>query len=202
MNSALSTDLRPLMPQRPVPSLELALAGGGEFRLADETPRLMTMLVFYRGLHCQQCRDYIADLDVRLPEFEKIGIATLAISGDVRDRAERTRTEWSLQNIRIGYGLTPQKARDWGLFLTHGRPRAAGMQEPPWYSEPALYLVRPDQTLFFSSVQNMPFGRSRPEDVLAGFEFMFGRGYFIDKECPARGEVLTVDEISAPAKAP
>ena len=86
--------------------------------------------------------------------------------------------------------MTPRLARDWGLFLTHGRPRAEGLPEPPWYGEPALFLVRPDGTLFFTAVQNMPFARPRFADLIAGFEFMFARGYFIDKDCPARGEIL------------
>ena len=148
------------------------------------------------NIDCQQCRDYIGDLDRRLPEFTQIGISVVAVSGDEADRAERTPADWGLTGLRIGYGLTPQIARQWGLFLTHGRPRPSGLQEPRWYSEPALYLVQPDGGLFFSSVQNMPFGRPRPEDILGGFEFMFGKGYFVDKECPARGEVLSVDEIS------
>jgi len=184
------------MPQRPVPALDVPLAGGGRFVLAEERPQLMTLIAFYRGLHCQQCRDYLVDLDGRLAEFRNIGISAVAVSGDGDDRAERTRPEWSLNELRIGYGLTPGLARAWGLFLTQGRPRPSGMQEPPWYSEPALYLVRPDGTLFFSSVQNMPFARPRPEDILAGFAFMFERGYFIEKECPARGEILRIEDIA------
>ena len=191
------SDLTPLRPRQPVPPLALLLAGGGRFELAAEAPRLMTLVVFYRGLHCQQCRDYLTELDAALPDFDRIGVGVVAISGDEAGRAERTPAEWNLQQLRIGYGLSPRAARDWGLFLTHGRPRPEGsMQEPRWYSEPGVFLVRPDGTLFFSAAQNMPFARPRFADILAGFDFMFERGYFIDKECPARGEILTLDEIT------
>ena len=183
-------DLVPLMPRQQVPPLAVRLAGGGRFDLAAEQPRIVTLIAFYRGLHCQQCSDYIADLDGRLGELEKRGISAVAISCDTSERAERTPADWGLKRLRIGYGLSFAEARHWGLFLTQGRPRKEGWSEPDVYAEPALYLVRPDGTLFFTAVQNMPFARPRIEDVCAGFDFMFDRGYFIDKDCPARGELL------------
>ena len=56
--------------------------------------------------------------------------------------------------------------------------------------EPGLFLIGTDGTLFFSAVQNMPFARPRFEDLIAGFEFLFEKGYFITKECPAKGELV------------
>jgi peroxiredoxin len=186
-------DLVPLMPRQAVPALRVPLAGGGLlFDLAAERPRIATLISFYRGLHCQQCSDYVADLHARLPDLQSRGIEAVAISCDLAERGERTPTDWGLKALRIGYGLTFQEARHWGLFLTEGRPRKEGWSEPPVYCEPGLFLVRPDGTLFFTAVQNMPFARPRIEDVVAGFDFMFDRGYFIDKDCPARGELLDV----------
>ena len=192
----MDCDLVPLLPRRPTPPLEAPLAGGGRFHLRAERPKLMTLIAFYRGLHCMQCRDYIIDLDAMLPELEARGVSTLAISGDARERAERTHADWGLRRLRIAYDLTPDEARSWGLFLTHGRPRAEGMPEPRWYSEPGLFLVEPDGNLFFSCVQNMPFARPRISDLIDGLEFLFARGYFRDKPCPARGEVVNVAELA------
>src|SRR5919106_6325553 len=45
----MTTEVAPtrgVRPDAPAPSLELPLAGGGTFRLADAAPRLFTMLVF------------------------------------------------------------------------------------------------------------------------------------------------------------
>jgi peroxiredoxin len=190
--STAATDLVPLMPRQPVPALVLPLAGGGAYDLGAEAPKLMSMVVFYRGLHCMQCRDYITELDAMLGEFDRRGIAAVAVSCDVAERGERTAGEWGLKNLRIAYGADFATARRWGLFLTEGRPRAEGLSEPPFYCEPGLFLVNPDGTLFFSAVQNMPFARPRFADLIAGFEFMFERGYFITRDCPARGEVLTL----------
>ena len=183
-------DLVPLMPRQPVPALDVALAGGGRYGLAQERPAIASLVVFYRGLHCQQCSDYIADLDARLPDLEARGISAVAISCDLAERGERTPADWGLKRLRIGYGLSLREARRWGLFLTEGRPRKEGWSEPPVYGEPGFFLVRPDGTLFLTAVQNMPFARPRVEDLCAGFDFLFERGYFRDEDCPARGEIL------------
>ena len=185
-----TTDINCLMPRQPTPTLQVSLAGGGRYVLADERPALMSMIVFYRGLHCQQCQTYLRDLETWLPEFEKRGITSVALSLDDADRGEKTSAEWDLTNLRIGYGLSPAEARKWGLFLTAGRPRASGMSEPDVCCEPAVFLIAPDKTLWFSSIQNMAFARPRFEDLIEGFEFLFARGYFRGKECPARGELL------------
>ena len=192
MIAAEKTDLVPLLPRMPVPALRVPLAGGGHYDLTTETPKLFSMSVFYRGLHCQQCQAYLGELEKLLPEFEKRGITSVAISCDGQDRGEGAKAQWSLAQTRIGYGLFPRMARDWGLFLTEGRPRAQGLSEPPICCEPALYLVAPDKTLWFSAVQNMAFARPRFADVIEGFEFLFARGYFTEKDCPARGEMITL----------
>ncbi len=185
-----TSDLRPLMPRLPVPQLGVSLAGGGEYDLHRDHPKLFSMIVFYRGLHCQQCETYLGELERLGPEFEKRGISTIAVSCDVRERGETTKSNWGLKNTPVGYGLDLATARAWGLFLTEGRPRPAGLSEPLFCCEPALYLIAPDKTLWFSAVQNMAFARPRFSDVIDGFEFLFAKGYFTEKECVARGEVL------------
>jgi len=189
-------DLVPLIPRQKAPALRVPLAGGGTYDLAAERPKLFSMLVFYRGLHCQQCNDYLVGLDRQLEEFDRRGVTSVAISCDVRERGEATPGDWGLNRLRIGYGLTPREARSWGLFLTEGRPRAKGLSEPPVCCEPGLFLINTDGTLFYTAVQNMPFARPRFEDVIAGFEFLFGMGYFITRECPAKGELLRVPEAT------
>ncbi len=60
---------------------------------------------------------------------------------------------------------------------------SAGVEEPERFSEPALYLIRPDGTLYFGSVQTMPFARAHFSDILAAIDFVLKNNY------PARGEV-------------
>ena len=186
------TDLKPIIPRQPAPRLIVPLAGGGVYDLALDEPKLFSMVVFYRGLHCQQCNAYLVELDAMLQAFDKRGVSTVAISCAEAARGERTRADWGLKQLQVGYGLTPRAARDWGLFLSEGRPRKEGLSEPPICCEPGLFLISPDKTLFFSAVQNMPFARPRFADLIEGFEFLFSKGYFIDKDCPAKGELIEV----------
>jgi hypothetical protein len=58
-----------------------------------------------------------------------------------------------------------------------------GIVEPPMFVEPALFLVRPDRTLYYASVQSMPFGRPCFAEMLSGIEKV------VSKDYPARGEV-------------
>ena len=52
------------------------------------------------------------------------------------------------------------------------------------FSEPGLFLVRPDGTLYFASVQTMPFSRPRFADILGALDFVIANDY------PGRGEVV------------
>ena len=188
------TDLIPVFPRQTVPALNVPLVGGGRFDIAAEKPRLFTMVVFYRGYHCAQCQIYLRDLESRLPEFEKRGVTSVAISVDGIERAQSTKTEWEIPNLRLGYGISIPDARRWGLYVTEGRPKA-GISEPDVYTEPALFLIHPDGRLFFSAVQTMPFARPRFEDVIAGFDFMFERGFTLVDDYPGRGEVVSLADV-------
>lgn len=59
-----------------------------------------------------------------------------------------------------------------------------GVEEPELFAEPGIFLIKPDQTLYFASIQTMPFARPRFDEILKAIEFVVGREY------PARGEVV------------
>ena len=90
-----------------------------------------------------------------------------------------------MQNLEIGYGLDLEVARQWGLYISSGRGKTSiGIEEPAMFSEPGVFLVRADGTLYWASVQTMPFARPHFKEVLAGLDFVIKADY------PARGEVL------------
>lgn len=185
------SDIVPLIPRQPVPPLKVPLAGGGTFDLAAEKPERFAMLVFYRGLHCPQCKRYLTDLETRLAEFEKRGVAVLALSSDTKERGEQAKADWGLANTRVGYGLALKDARAWGLYISTGRGKTSiGVEEPALFSEPGLFLLRPDSTLYWSAVQTMPFSRPHFADVLTALDFV------IDKNYPARGEVMELPQAA------
>ena len=92
----MTTDIataRGVRPGATVPLLELPLASGGTFRLADAAPRLFTLLVFNRGLHCPVCRAQLSELNRRFEELAEKGIDVVSISGETAQRARQMRDE-------------------------------------------------------------------------------------------------------------
>lgn len=170
-------------PRTETPDLEFETVDGDTWRLADQEPENFTMIVAYRGLHCPICRNYLRELDRMSEDFEKRGVQTVVVSTDDRERAEETKRDWALENLTVGYSLALDKAREWGLFISTSRGKtSAGIEEPPLFNEPGLFLVRPDKTLYASNIVTMPFTRPRFKDVLAALDTI------IEKDYPARGE--------------
>ena len=174
-----------LMPRQPVPELEVATVGGGTWRLNENPPETFTLVVFYRGLHCPICGNYMRDLARRAPELAELGVDVVVISGDSEERAAKAKADWGIEELTVGYGLSLDKAREWGLFISSSNGKTSiGIEEPALFSEPGLYLVRPDGTLYFGTVQTMPFARPSFGDITKAIAFVKERGY------PARGEIV------------
>ena len=167
-----------LKPRNKVPALDLPTVDGGRFDLGAKQPQTFTMLVFYRGLHCPICKGYIGDLDRKLDDFAGRGVEAVAISADTRERAEQTKRDWGIERLPIAYDLGIDQARDWGLYISSSIKE----EEPPLFSEPGLFLIRPDGTLYCASIQTMPFARPSFADVLQAVSFV------TEKDYPARGE--------------
>ena len=75
------------------------------------------------------------------------------------------------------------EAREWGIYVSSGRgTTSAGVEEPPLFNEPGLFLVRPDGTLYASVVASMPFVRPNLGELLKSLD------YIIENDYPARGE--------------
>ncbi len=171
-----------LLPRQAVPQLRLPLAGGGTVDLSQSRPERFTLVLFYRGHHCPICKTQLEELERKLPELASRGVSVIAVSADSQERAERSKAEWKIAGVPLAFGLTLDRAREWGLYLSSGR----GADEPAVFSEPGLFLVRADGTLYFSSVQTMPFARPRLADVVGALDVIIERDY------PARGELAGV----------
>ena len=172
-----------LTPRQAVPALEVPTLGGASWRLADQQPAHFTMAVFYRGYHCPICSNYLRDLDRKLAKFEELGVGAIALSSDSEERARMAQEQWGLENLTLGYGLSLDDARAWGLFISSGRGKTStGVEEPALFSEPGLFMIRPDGTLYASSVNTMPFARPNFGELLQSLTFI------IEKDYPARGE--------------
>ena len=173
---------RPL-PRQPVPALKVPTLAGGQWTLSERHPEHFTLVVFYRGLHCPICSGYVKQLDRMVPDFESRGVEPIAISSDVEARARQAADSWRLERAPVGYGLDLDSARAWGLYVSTGRGMtSAGVEEPAQFSEPGLFLVRPDGTLYYAAVQSMPFARPHFDELVKALDFAIAKDY------PARGE--------------
>jgi len=172
-----------LMPRQKTPDLSLPLLGGGQFDLSSEGTERGTVICFYRGLHCPLCATYLNELERLTADFSKRGVATLAVSSDGEDRTAQMAEKIGASDLRFAYDLPLAQARDWGLYISTSRGKTSiGIEEPALFSEPGLFLVNPDQTLYYMSVQTMPFVRPHFSELLGAVDFA------IDKNYPARGE--------------
>ncbi|PQO29834.1 AhpC/TSA family protein [Bremerella cremea] len=167
-----------LKPKQRVPDLTVKTVGGPEWTLSGQSPENFTFLFFYRGYHCPICRKYLGSIDRKFDDLSSMGIYAVAISSDSEERATRSKDEWKVQHLPIGYGLSIDQARHWGLYIS----RAIKADEPEIFSEPGLFIVRPNLELYAASLQTMPFTRPSIEELIGGFS------YIIQNDYPGRGE--------------
>ncbi|TMH85637.1 MAG: redoxin domain-containing protein [Betaproteobacteria bacterium] len=154
------------VPEDTMPGFEAGLVGGRAWRLAEEHPSKLALLAFYRGVHCPICRHWLGELERLVPRFTEHGVSVIALSCDTRERAERAKREWRLEQLRIGYGVNPDDARKAGLYLTEEADHHL-------YTEPAILAVKPeDGTLYASWVQSSPHARPHFAEVLSAVESM------------------------------
>jgi hypothetical protein len=79
--------------------------------------------------------------------------------------------------------LTLTVARQWGLYISSSRGKSSiKVEEPSLFSEPGVFPIRPDATLYYGAVQTMPFARPPFSELLQAIDFVIAKDY------PARGE--------------
>ncbi len=170
--------MRPL-PRQQAPDLSINILRNELWTLSDQKPEAFTMIVFYRGLHCPVCKKYLKGLQEVLPEYEARGVEVLAISMDSEVRARKTAADWKMDKLKIGYGLKEEAARSWGLYMSKGIKEG----EPDMFSEPGMFLVKPDNEIYYVAINSAPWGRPDLDAFVKKIDFIEKENY------PARGEV-------------
>ncbi len=172
-----------LMPRQKTPDLSLATLDHGPFDLAGEASERGTVVCFYRGLHCPICANYLKELEKQTPAFAERGVGTIAVSADDEERTRAMADKIEAKSLRFAYGLDLKKAREWGLYISTSRGTTSiGIEEPALFSEPGLFLVNADRSLYYGSVQTMPFSRPHFSELVGALDFAIKNNY------PARGE--------------
>ena len=173
-----------LKPRQTSPELLLSTLHG-KWNLADQSPESFTMIVFYRGLHCPICLKYLTDLESTLEKFTDAGVNVIAVSSDDETRSRETVKKAGIENVTMGYGLSVEQAQQWGLHRSTGKGKTSiGIEEPIEFSEPGLFLIRPDNTLYWSNISTMPFARPNFTEILGAVNWVVANNY------PARGELV------------
>lgn len=169
-----------VIPGDTMPAIDARLVGGGRWALAREKSEKLSLLAFYRGIFCPICRVWLGDLDRLAPEFENRGVSVIALSCDRKDGAEKAVKDWDLKNLRVGYKLAPDDARQAGLYISEGRGinPSTGQKEPMLFAEPALLLVRPEGELYAAWIQSTPYARVHLAEILTAVD------NFIAKDLP------------------
>jgi peroxiredoxin len=172
-----------LIPRQKTPDLKLPTLDHGSFDLSSEGTERGTVICFYRGLHCPVCATYLTELEKRVEAFAERGVSCIAVSSDGEERTRAMADKIDASQLRFGYDLPLSVARDWGLYISTSRGKTSiGIEEPALFSEPGLFMITPEQTLYYGSVQTMPFVRPHFSELLAALDFA------IEKNYPARGE--------------
>lgn len=167
-------------PKHQAPSLEFPLVSGGTWNLKQDVPENFTLVVFYRGLHCPICRGYLQQLQTLKPEFEELGVKVVAASMDTEKRANISKQKWELDELGIGYNLSKETAKNWGLYLSEGVREG----EPAEFSEPGLFLIDSNNDVYYSAINSNPWGRPYLPSFVKAVDFILGADY------PARGELV------------
>ncbi len=174
-----------LIPRQPVPALNVTLLDGSRFVLGAEPGEHFDLLVFYRGLHCPVCAKYLLELERLMDDFTQRGVQVLALSSDTEERTREMAKKIKADKLRFAHGLSLMSARQWGLYISASRGKTSiGIEEPALFSEPGVFMVRPEGTLFYGATQTMPFSRPLLADLVGAIDFTLANDY------PARGEYV------------
>ncbi|MCB0388780.1 MAG: AhpC/TSA family protein, partial [Winogradskyella sp.] len=162
-----------IKPGQPAPDLDIKLVNGQTWNLKDQKPERFTMIAFFRGFHCPACKSYISQFDALKSKYAELGVDLIAISMDTEERGRLAKSEWEINYIPIGYGLTIEQAKTWGLFFSNRIKDG----EPDLFSEPGLFLIKQDNTIYYVNINSQPFGRPHLKGFVKSIQFIIDRNY-------------------------
>ena len=115
----------------------------------------------------------------RSVSLTEVGLAYLdrarRIIGDV-DEA-KAKSIWSIVNLKIAFGLSEEKAREWGLYIS----KSIKESESAIFCEPGLFIIKEDGSLYLANTSNMPW--ARPDVSTLPAKLVFAE----ENEYPVRG---------------
>jgi peroxiredoxin len=142
------------------------------------------LVVVYRGKHCPLCTKYLTTLNELLPEFNKLGVDVVAVSGDTLEKATQHLAGLNL-NYEVAYGLSVKQMQSLGLYISE--PRSAA-ETDSLFAEPGLFIVNAEGKVQIASTSNSPAVRPELAVLARGLAFVRApennypiRGTYLDK---------------------
>ncbi|MGJ8559312.1 MAG: peroxiredoxin-like family protein [Litorimonas sp.] len=166
-----------MTPKSRIPTIEVPLVSGGLFNMAEASPENFQIIVAYRGLHCPKCKAQLQAIEPLVADIRADGHDIVAVSMDSEERAQQAKEDWGLNDLPVAHSLELLDAKSLGLFISD----SISDKEPHIFSEPGVFVVRPDGTLYAEVIQNTPFGRPDMEDLVNGLN------YVVKNDYPTRG---------------
>ncbi len=137
------SQITPLFPRQQVPQLSLPTIGGATWTLYEQKPE----------------------------EFNERGVDVTIASSDTHERAEEAKSKWGLDKLNVAYCMSLDEGRKWGLYISTSRGKtSAGVVEPDMFLEPGIFLIRPNQELYFATVQTKPFAHPSFAEILGALD--------------------------------
>ena len=166
-----------IIPGKKAPSLNIETISGNIWSLDNHLNKSKCMIVFYRGLHCPVCSVFLKQIESQLLEYKKSNTEVIAVSMDNKEKALKVKSDWSIKNLNIAYGLSEENARNWGLYISKSIKEA----ESDLFCEPGLFIIKKDGTVYLANTSNMPWARPDLTDFPAKLIFAEENNY------PVRG---------------
>ena len=169
--------IKNLIPGEKTPSLALETLNNNLWSISDNINKSKSMIVFYRGLHCPVCAEFLKLLDTQLQDYKKSNTEVIVVSMDSKEKAVKAKNEWDLKNLNIAYGLSEEKAREWNLYIS----KSIKETESDIFCEPGLFIIKEDGSLYLVNTSNMPWARPDISSLPAKLVFAEEKNY------PVRG---------------
>lgn len=154
----------------------VAVDTGAPVELAAPSGKWQLVIV-YRGKHCGRCKKYLNILQAMQTEWYDAGFEVNVVSADSREKAQADVAEFGW-TFPIACELSVDEMRKLGVYMSEplSPDEADGV-----FSEPALFVLRPDGAVQISALSNGPAARPDLAELLDGMIFT------IDNDRPARG---------------
>ncbi len=138
------------------------------------------LLIVYRGKHCGRCKKYLNILQGMQSQWRESGFGILAVSADSLEKANSDVTEFGW-TFDVACELAESDMERLGLYISD--PLTPDETDRR-FAEPAVFCIRPDNTVQIAAISNGPSARPDLAELLDGMQFTIAH----DK--PARGMVI------------